>query len=155
MHIVFTGGGTAGHVTPAIAMIEEYNFGERTILNTFSRKLHEYIRDKYGDKYIQHVYFPIRYMKPGERDPYSYAYCACICGMKDGSTSVEEALQFVKETGVRPWAGAFVKDEATVDVAVALQAELITCNNVDEVLAILRAKTPCRREPLHLFFPEG
>ena len=45
-----------------------------------------------------------------------------------------------RDTGVRIWAGTYAKDEASVDLAVRMGAELITCNNPDEVLNILRKK---------------
>lgn len=123
-----------------VAMMEEYGFASRSILNSWSRKLHEYMEDRYGDAYIRHVYFPLHYMKPGDRDPYQNAYCACVCGLKDGKTPPEEALRFRRETGVRLWAGAFVKDEQTLEKALLIEPELITCNNVDEVLEMLRAR---------------
>ena len=123
-----------------LAMVEEYGFRDRIVLNTWSRKLHGYIREKYGETYRRHVYYPLSYMKPGDNDPYAGAYCTCVCGLKDDKTPIAQAVAFGKETGVRLWAGAFVKDDETVDKAVKLGAELITCNNVDEVLAILRAR---------------
>ena len=42
--------------------------------------------------------------------------------------------------GVQPWAGACIKDEAGVDMAIECGATLITCNNPGEILALLRAK---------------
>ena len=42
--------------------------------------------------------------------------------------------------GPQPWAGAGVKDERGVDLAIAAGAPLITCDNPDEILAILRKK---------------
>ena len=45
---------------------------------------------------------------------------------------------FVAAYGVQPWLGASVKDEATVDQAIAVGAYLITCNNPDVVLDLLR-----------------
>ena len=53
---------------------------------------------------------------------------------------MEELKKLQAESGVRLWAGAFTKDEETIDVAVQMGAELITCDNPDEVLAILRKK---------------
>ena len=45
-----------------------------------------------------------------------------------------------EDYGVRIWAPASTRDEATIDLAVAYGAELITCNNPDEVLTVLRKK---------------
>jgi hypothetical protein len=42
--------------------------------------------------------------------------------------------------GVEPWAGASVRDEYGVDRVIEAGCTLITCNNPDEVLRILRAK---------------
>ena len=44
------------------------------------------------------------------------------------------------ETEVRVWAGAYASNEANIDLAIQMGAEFITCNNPDEVLAILRKK---------------
>lgn len=45
-----------------------------------------------------------------------------------------------EERGIHIWAGTYAKDEESIDLAVQMGAELITCNNPDEVLAILRKK---------------
>ena len=42
--------------------------------------------------------------------------------------------------GIQPWAGACVKDEKTVDMAIERGATLITCNNPDVILDLLRKK---------------
>ena len=42
--------------------------------------------------------------------------------------------------GVEPWAGASVKNEQTVQMAIEAGAKLITCNNADEILQILADK---------------
>jgi hypothetical protein len=66
--------------------------------------------------------------------PYSYAYCSCVFSTK------KEDFQYIDRCGIQPWAGASVKDEATVDLAIANGAELITCNNPDLILELLRKK---------------
>jgi len=68
---------------------------------------------------------------------YSFGYCACVFR---GELSVEEVNEFHKKTGIRIWAPASVKDEEAIDAALELGIELITCNNPDEVLEILRRK---------------
>ena len=122
-----------------IAMIEEYGLGERCVINSFNSKLHEHIQRKYGNRYRQHVYFPNEYNFYGSVDPYSYAYCCCMFG-KNGDMATVEEYEAMRALGVRTWAGASVKDEATVQGAIERGAELITCNNPDEVLRILREK---------------
>lgn len=123
-----------------LKLLEEYRFAHRCVINTWSGKLHEYIQKTYGNAYKQHVYYPQKHLGVCTEDPYRYAYCTCVFGVLEGTTSVEEVKQLHKETGVRIWAGAYTKDEKTVELAAEIGAELITCDNPDEVLAILRKK---------------
>ncbi|MBR4236309.1 MAG: glycerophosphodiester phosphodiesterase family protein [Clostridia bacterium] len=123
-----------------LRLISEAGLDDRCVINTFSGRLHEYIRSTYGQKYKQHVYYPQRHLGDCALDPYSYAYCTCVFGVQEGSVTIEEVRSLNRKTGVRIWAGAYVKDEPTADLAVRMGAELITCNNPDEILAILRDK---------------
>ena len=124
-------------------IIDRYGYTDRVVINTFSAGLHEYIYKKYGKKYRQHVYFPLEHMK-GEVtiDPYSYGYCVCMFNEKGHPVKIADRVHFdaMIDRGVEPWAGAFVKDEETVQLAIDRGAWLITCNNPAEVLAILREK---------------
>ena len=121
--------------------VEKYNFGDRVVINTFGGKLHDYIYTKYNGKYKQHVYFPITNLAHPEIDPYSYAYCCCMFG-EDFSQTMASKEEFEKMAakGVQPWAGAGVKDAEGVDMAIDHGALLITCNNPDEILELLRER---------------
>lgn len=121
-----------------LGIIDEYGFTDRVVINSFSGRLNEYVREKYGDKYRQHVFFPQKCLGACAVDPYSYAYCCCMFG--SGAMASAEDFCRMAERGVQPWVGAAVKDEATVDEAIACGAYLITCNNPDEILSLLRAK---------------
>lgn len=109
-------------------------------MNSFNQKLNEYIFTKYNGKYKQHLFFPERFMQmDGTCLPlYSFGYCACIFG---NELSVDAIKQFHQNTGIRVWAPASIKDEKSIDMALEFGIELITCNNPDEVLEILRAKS--------------
>ncbi len=124
----------------ALKLISDAGLDGRCVINTFSGKLHEYIRRTYGQQYKQHVYYPQQYLGNCEEDPYSYAYCTCIFGVVDGKVSIEEVQSLHRRTGVRIWAGAYVRDEPSVELAVNMGAELITCNDPAEILSILRHK---------------
>ena len=117
-----------------IDVVEEYGFTERVVINSFSGKLNEYVREKYGDKYKQHVFYPQELLGECTVDPYSYAYCACLF------TNNPEAYDYLRSRGVQPWVGAGVNNEEKLDKAIANGACAITCNNVDEILALLRKK---------------
>lgn len=121
-----------------LAMVEAYGFGERCVINTFNAALHEYIHKKYPGKYRQHVYSPISCMGAYQLDPYSYGYCACMFG--EGIMATQAEFAAMKQRGVQPWAGAGVKDAAGVDLAIQNGAELITCNNPDVILELLRQR---------------
>ena len=127
-----------------LKMIDDYGFTKRTVINTWDGKLHEYIQKTYGNKYKQHLYYPQRHLEkhtgPCTENPYLYGYCTCVFGLLDGEISVAQARQLREETGIRLWAGTYAKDEETIAVAIEMGAELITCDNPDEVLEILRKK---------------
>jgi len=126
-----------------VEIVEKYNFGDRVVFNTFGGKLQDYINEKYNGKYKQHVYYPISYMAPPEKDVYSYAFCCCMFPEERGNgefMASKKAFDEMIARGVEPWAGADVKDEKGVDVAIERGATLITCNNPDEILKLLRER---------------
>ena len=75
-------------------------------------------------------------------DPYSYAYCTCMFRALfcDLNMANRDEFAMMERLGAQPWAGACVKDERGVDMAIANGAYLITCNNPDEILTLLRKK---------------
>ena len=54
--------------------------------------------------------------------------------------TTKEEFDEMLAKGVQPWAGAGVKTEEYVDMAIERGAYLITCNNPDEILEWLRKK---------------
>ncbi|MBQ8344399.1 MAG: hypothetical protein IJY41_04355 [Clostridia bacterium] len=126
-----------------LEIVERYNFGDRVVINSFSNPLNEYVYKKYKGKYRQHVFYPLSALC-GEAtiSPYDYAYCACMFSSywKSINISDKEEFDYILSIGVQPWAGAGIKDEASVDMAIENGAYLITCNNPDLVLDLLRKK---------------
>ncbi|MBQ7096173.1 MAG: hypothetical protein IJN80_06990 [Clostridia bacterium] len=125
-----------------LKIIDDYGFSDRVVINTFSGKLHEYINDHYGKKYRQHIYYPVAHLSELTRDPFEYAYCCCMSRSfwNPVNIATKEEFDYCASLGVEPWAGAAVKDEATVDMAIDRGATLITCNNPDVILDLLRKK---------------
>ena len=89
---------------------------------------------RHGNRYKHHVFFPDEYNKNATYDAYSYAYCCCVFNHD------LENFEMLRDRGVRTWVGASVKDAETVDWAIEMGAELITCNNPDVVLQLLRER---------------
>ncbi len=126
-----------------LEIVDRYGFTNRIVINTFSGKLHEYINNKYGKKYRQHVYYPVSHLGQGmTRNPYDYAYCCCMFKAlySDLNMATKEEFARMASFGVEPWAGACVKDERGVDLSIENGATLITCDNPDVVLDLLRKK---------------
>lgn len=122
-----------------LQMIEDYDLTDRCVINTFSTKLHEYIRAKYGDRYKHHVYFPEeKYHSDAKESLYNFAYCVCMFGAPYMAS--KEDCEAVRQRGVRTWAGAAVRDEDGVNEMIRCGMELVTCNNPDVILALLRKK---------------
>lgn len=124
-----------------LKIVDDYGFTDRVVINSFSGKLNEYVYKKYGKKYRQHVFFPKDHLGECEIDPYSYAYCCCMFPTENGKCipSKEEFDNMIRK-GVQPWTGAGVNNEERVDEAIKNGAHLITCNNPDEILELLRKK---------------
>lgn len=123
-----------------LAMIDEYGYTDRCIINSFSGKLHEYICDKYGNKYRHHVYYPVALNGEVTRDVYTYGYSVCMFGTDSFIASKEAFEELKTKYGIQTWACAGVPDSAMVDIAIERGSQLITCNNPDEVLRLLREK---------------
>ena len=128
-----------------LRIIDDADMTKRCVINTFSPKLHEYIRDVYGSHFRQHVYFPLTAMLGGEkitRDPYSYAYCACMfrAFWSEVELASKEDCEKMASLGVQPWAGAGICNETGVDAVIERGCTLITCNNPDVILDLLRKK---------------
>lgn len=121
-----------------LSLVDAYGYTDRIVINSFSGKLNEYIYRKYGKKYRQHVFFPLEVLGEITIDPYTYAYCCCMFG----SSYMADMVYFdkMREYGVEPWVGAAVKDAKGVDLAIERGATLITCNNPDEILELLRER---------------
>ena len=125
-----------------LKMIDDYGYTDRVVINSFSTPLNEYIYKKYGKKYRQHVYYPIQHLGKVTRDPYKYAYCCCMFRSVYNEINIADKDEFEKMAAmsVQPWAGAKVRDEQGVDLAIEAGATLITCDNPDVILDILRKK---------------
>lgn len=125
-----------------LKIIDDYGFSDRVVINTFDGMLHEYINEKYGDKYRLHVYYPIGNLKKVTRNPYDYAYCCCMfrAFYDKLNMATKSEFEIMASYGVQPWAGACVTDEKGVDRAIEAGATLITCDNPDVILDLLRKK---------------
>ena len=123
-----------------LALIDEYGYTDRVVINSFSNALNEYVFTKYGKKYRQHVYFPVGCNGTTTIDPYSYAYCCCMFGTGGAIMADAEEFEKMQARGVECWAGASVKDNDSVDMMLERGATLVTCNNPDVVLDLLRQK---------------
>ena len=123
-----------------LEIVDRYDFTDRVVINSFSGKLNEYVYKTYGKKYRQHVFFPLHHLGKCEIDPYSYAFCCCMFSANGDIIATPEECAEMAARGVEPWAGAAVKDAESVDKMIACGATLVTCNNPDEILRILREK---------------
>ena len=134
----------AYHVCDLILeMIDKYGFSDRVVINSFSNPLNEYVFKRYTGKYRQHVFYPPTALcDEATLNPYEYAYCACMFASSwtPVNMSTKEEFDYVAAFDTQPWAGACVKDEETVDMAIERGAYLITCNDPKLVLDLLRKK---------------
>lgn len=120
----------------ALKLIEAYGMVSRCVINAFDASLLEYIDKTNGGQYKLHGYYPSEFLHvtSRDRDPYTYLYCACPFD----KPRIAASYDWLWARGIQPWAGAWVRDEPGVREAAGYGTPLITCNNPEAILAILR-----------------
>lgn len=123
----------------SIAMMDEYGITERSVINTWSGELNEYLVEHYGDRLRIHAYYPQEWMNGHQkRYVFDYAYCVCLFGSSEHPVVGENLFKLAKNYGAEPWV-FFGKDtEEILQKAVDRGAELITSNDPAFVIDFLR-----------------
>ena len=119
-------------VEQTLALVEKYDFVDRTIINSFDAYVLEYTDEISGGKYLLHGFYPYSIMSNVKRNPDEYLYCACI--FDDGNADCDN---YLKEHGIEPWAGAGVKTKEHFDLCVKLGAVLFTSNDPETAMQYL------------------
>ena len=122
-----------------VGLLKAYGLLDRTVINTFSGQLHEYLKNKYPG-IRRHEYYPPKHMRVGDDHDYAGAYCCCMFSAHGERMADQKEFEMMRSKGVEPWAGAAVCNEEGVNEAVEKQAPLITCNDPALILSILRAQ---------------
>ncbi len=122
----------------AIAMMEEYGIAERSVINSFSGELLEYVDKKYEGKYKLHGYYPTELMGEGlTRDPYEYLYTICIFG-GEKEVADKEHFDYAISRGVEPWVYLGEEKPDTYKSALERGAVLFTANDPQKAHEILK-----------------
>ena len=88
-----------------IALMDRYGVTGRSVVNTWSGVLNEWLAEKYGDRIRIHAYHPQELMGAGQRRfVYDYAYCVCLFSTWKGVSVVpKQMFDFALSYGVEPW----------------------------------------------------
>lgn len=125
----------------ALAMMKEYGVLSRSVVNTWSGELNEYLAEKYAGEIMIHAYYPQNLMGlKQKRFVLDYAYCVCLFGSKEQPVVDKSHFDFVKEYGVETW--VFYPNETAelYDAAIANGAQLFTANDPAWAMEYLRSK---------------
>lgn len=125
----------------SISMMEKYGILERSVINTWSGELNEYLAKRYGDRIKIHAYSPQEKMGPRQKSfVYTYAYCVCLFGTKETPVVEKSKFDFCKSYGVEPWVFYPVDKEELYDAAIERGAMLFTSNDPEWAMKYLRSK---------------
>ncbi len=119
-----------------IDLIEEFDLRDRCVVNSFSGQLLEKVDAEYGHRYRLHGFYPFSILGKCERNPMDYLFCACLWG--EGSLENKQLYKDLIEGGVQPWVGASVKTREQLKLAAQNGAKLVTTDNAEETLGLLR-----------------
>lgn len=124
----------------ALAMANEAGVLERSVINTWSGELNEYLAEKYGDKIKIHAYSPQEKMGARQkRFLYTYAFCVCLFGTKAEPVVEKSKFTFAKSYGVEPWVYFPVDSEEIYNKAIENGAMLFTSNDPAWAMEYLRS----------------
>lgn len=125
----------------AIAMMDEYGITDRSVINTWSGELNEWLAENYGERVRIHAYSPQERMgRNQKRFVYDYAYCVCLFGSKTEPVVDAGKFRFCKSYGVEPWVYYAVDSSELYDAAIERGAMLFTSNDPAWAIDYLRAK---------------
>jgi len=124
----------------AIAMLDEFGYTDRCVINTWSGELNEWIHAEYGRRVRIHAYSPQEVMGLNQRQYlYNYAYCVCMWG--DGAkVASKRRYDTAKACGVETWAYYGVDTPELYEESLANGAELFTSNDPKWAMEYLKNK---------------
>jgi glycerophosphoryl diester phosphodiesterase len=125
----------------ALSMMDAAGILERSVINTWSGELNEYLAERWGDRIKIHAYSPQEKMGLRQkRFVYTYAYCVCLFGTKDCPVVDKSRFDFCKSYGVEPWVYYPVDTEELYSAAIERGAMLFTSNDPAWAMNYLRSK---------------
>ena len=125
----------------AIAMMDEFGITERSVVNTWSGELNEWLSETYGERIRIHAYSPQERMgRNQKRFVYDYSYCVCLFGTKAEPVVEATKFDFCRSYGVEPWVYYKVDTPELYDAALERGAMLFTSNDPAWAMEYLRAK---------------
>ena len=125
----------------AIAMMAQYGVLERSVINTWSGELNEYLVEKYGARIKLHAYSPQEWMGLRQkRFVYDYAYCVCLFGSAENPVADSNRFALCKDYGAEPWVFFPVVSAELYDRALQNGAMLFTSNDPAWAIEYLRKK---------------
>ncbi len=124
-----------------IAMMDEYGITERSVINTWSGELNEWLVEEYGGRIKIHAYSPQELMgRRQTRFVYDYSYCVCLFGEKGMPVVPKYKFDFAKKYDVEPWVYFPIDTEELLDKALEHGAMLFTSNDPAYVMELLRQR---------------
>lgn len=125
----------------AIAMMDEYGITERSVVNTWSGELNEWLAATYGDRLRIHGYSRQELMGYGQkRFVYDYSYCVCMFGTPAEPVVYKDFFALAKRYGVEPWVYFREETPELIDAALDAGAMLFTSNDPKNLMDYLKTK---------------
>ena len=120
-------------IEKTIELIEEYNLGNRCLINSFDAWVLEYVYKKYGKKYALHGFYPYSILSNVSINPDEYLYCACIFDNEN-----KALYDYLTKRGIEPWVGAGITQKSKLKTCLKYGAKLITTNNPADIIKKLK-----------------
>lgn len=125
----------------AIEWMDRYGITERSVVNSWSGELNEWIAEKYGERIKIHGYSKQETMGANQkRFVYTYAYCVCLFGVESEPVVQKKFFDFAKSYGVESWVHYPNEDEELYSAALENGAMLFTANDPAWTMQFLRRR---------------
>ena len=131
-------------------MIIEMGLENRTLINSFSGKLLEYVYKKYGDKFYYHGFYPWFILGEMETDPESFISVACMQHRilrKDGviekcadNMCPKEWFDYLLDKGIMPLMAPSLKEYPLYDVAFSYGSRIVNPDDPKSMIEHLNNK---------------